>query len=141
MVRRNILNYLHSLTKQLSPIYSPLPSLASFQLHRNAREEQPPTPERIRSRRNLSQLAGTDASCCRGEGEGESVGEAGTATRGVAMESFMKGIRGDAPSVLDMDPTHTVGGGVEDFYGEDHATEDQLVTPWTISVARSRIFF
>jgi malate dehydrogenase (oxaloacetate-decarboxylating)(NADP+) len=57
------------------------------------------------------------------------------------MESFMKGIRGDAPSVLDMDPTHTVGGGVEDFYGEDHATEDQLVTPWTISVARSRIFF
>jgi malate dehydrogenase (oxaloacetate-decarboxylating)(NADP+) len=56
------------------------------------------------------------------------------------MESFMKGIRGDTPCVLDMDPTHTVGGGVEDFYGEDCATEDQLVTPWTISVARSRIF-
>jgi len=51
------------------------------------------------------------------------------------MESFMKGIRGDVPCVLDMDPTHTVGGGVEDFYGEDRATEDQLVTPWTISVA------
>lgn len=29
-----------------------------------------------------------------------------------------------------------VGGGVEDVYGEDSATEDQLVTPWTISVAR-----
>lgn len=29
-----------------------------------------------------------------------------------------------------------VGGGVEDVYGEDRATEDQLVTPWTVSVAR-----
>ncbi|KAL7260031.1 hypothetical protein ACSBR1_005818 [Camellia fascicularis] len=29
----------------------------------------------------------------------------------------------------------TVAGGVEDMYGEDQATEDQLVTPWTISVA------
>ncbi len=28
------------------------------------------------------------------------------------------------------------GGGVEDVYGEDSATEDQLVTPWTVSVAR-----
>ncbi|KAL0337361.1 UNVERIFIED_CONTAM: NADP-dependent malic enzyme [Sesamum calycinum] len=27
------------------------------------------------------------------------------------------------------------GGGVEDVYGEDRATEDQLVTPWTVSVA------
>ncbi|XP_026447658.1 NADP-dependent malic enzyme-like [Papaver somniferum] len=26
-------------------------------------------------------------------------------------------------------------GGVQDFYGEDQATEDQLVTPWTTSVA------
>ncbi|KAF2285226.1 hypothetical protein GH714_039051 [Hevea brasiliensis] len=46
----------------------------------------------------------------------------------------MKNIRGGA-SVLDMDPKNTVGGGVEDVYGEDCATEDQLVTPWTISVA------
>lgn len=30
----------------------------------------------------------------------------------------------------------TVGGGVEDMYGEDRATEEQLVTPWTFSVAR-----
>ncbi|CAL9771172.1 unnamed protein product [Musa acuminata subsp. burmannicoides] len=34
-----------------------------------------------------------------------------------------------------MDPTATVGGGVEDAYGEDRATEEQLVTPWTFSVA------
>ncbi|KAH7523557.1 hypothetical protein FEM48_Zijuj06G0024700 [Ziziphus jujuba var. spinosa] len=27
------------------------------------------------------------------------------------------------------------GGGVEDVYGEDRATEDQLVTPWTVSIA------
>uniref|UniRef100_A0A2P2MKJ3 Malic enzyme n=2 Tax=Rhizophora mucronata TaxID=61149 RepID=A0A2P2MKJ3_RHIMU len=26
-------------------------------------------------------------------------------------------------------------GGVEDVYGEDRATEDQLITPWTVSVA------
>nr|XP_043619177.1 NADP-dependent malic enzyme-like [Erigeron canadensis] len=34
-----------------------------------------------------------------------------------------------------VDPSTTVGGGVEDVYGEDRATEDQLVTPWTVSVA------
>jgi malate dehydrogenase (oxaloacetate-decarboxylating)(NADP+) len=28
------------------------------------------------------------------------------------------------------------GGGVEDAYGEDRATEAQLVTPWAFSVAR-----
>ncbi|CAJ1973919.1 unnamed protein product [Sphenostylis stenocarpa] len=28
------------------------------------------------------------------------------------------------------------GGGVRDLYGEDSATEDQLITPWTFSVAR-----
>ncbi|RWR82701.1 NADP-dependent malic enzyme isoform X1 [Cinnamomum micranthum f. kanehirae] len=50
------------------------------------------------------------------------------------MESTLKEIR-DGASVLDMDPKSTVGGGVEDMYGEDRATEDQLVTPWTISIA------
>uniref|UniRef100_A0A2P2MKH3 Malic enzyme n=1 Tax=Rhizophora mucronata TaxID=61149 RepID=A0A2P2MKH3_RHIMU len=50
------------------------------------------------------------------------------------MESTMKNL-GDEASVLDMDSKSTVGGGVEDLYGEDSATEDQLVTPWTISVA------
>ncbi|KAJ9688324.1 hypothetical protein PVL29_014159 [Vitis rotundifolia] len=50
------------------------------------------------------------------------------------MESTLKDIR-DGASVLDLDPKATVGGGVEDLYGEDFATEDQLVTPWTVSVA------
>lgn len=51
------------------------------------------------------------------------------------MESTLKDIR-DGASVLDMDPKSTVDGGVVDVYGEDRATEDQLVTPWTSSVAR-----
>lgn len=46
----------------------------------------------------------------------------------------MKELRG-GESVLDLDPKSTVGGGVEDAYGEDRATEDHPVTPWTISVA------
>ncbi len=39
----------------------------------------------------------------------------------------------DGVSVLE--PKCNVGGGVGDVYGEDRATEDQLVTPWTVSVA------
>ncbi|XP_042051075.1 NADP-dependent malic enzyme [Salvia splendens] len=50
------------------------------------------------------------------------------------MESFLKEHRG-GESVLDLSPRSTVGGGVEDVYGEDRASEDQLVTPWTVSVA------
>ncbi|KAI3447030.1 hypothetical protein Pfo_003695 [Paulownia fortunei] len=50
------------------------------------------------------------------------------------MESVLKEQRG-GESVLDLSPRWTVGGGVEDVYGEDRATEDQLVTPWTVSVA------
>ncbi|OMP11759.1 Malic oxidoreductase [Corchorus capsularis] len=50
------------------------------------------------------------------------------------MESFLKEFRG-GESVLDLSPRATVGGGVEDVYGEDCATENQLVTPWTYSVA------
>ncbi|XP_072953780.1 NADP-dependent malic enzyme [Typha angustifolia] len=49
------------------------------------------------------------------------------------MESTMKEVRGDGPSVLE--PKSMIGGGVEDVYGEDRATEEQLVTPWTVSVA------
>ena len=37
---------------------------------------------------------------------------------------------------LHVDTSSTVEGGVEDAYGEDRATEDQLVTPWTVSIAR-----
>lgn len=51
------------------------------------------------------------------------------------MESFLKDHRG-GESVLDLSPRSTVGGGVEDVYGEDRASEDHLVTPWTVSVAR-----
>ena len=29
-----------------------------------------------------------------------------------------------------------VAGGTQDIYGQDSATQDQLVTPWTFSVAR-----
>ncbi|XP_074286977.1 NADP-dependent malic enzyme [Silene latifolia] len=39
-------------------------------------------------------------------------------------------------SVLDeMRESNGVGGGVQDVYGEDFATEDQHVTPWSFSVA------
>ncbi|XP_010925546.1 NADP-dependent malic enzyme isoform X2 [Elaeis guineensis] len=55
----------------------------------------------------------------RGEGKG----------RRVVMESTHEEVEAL------MDPKNTVGGGVEDTYGEDRATEDQLVTPWTVSVA------
>lgn len=51
------------------------------------------------------------------------------------MDSTLKEMR-DGVSVLDLDSKSAVGGAVEDIYGEDAATEDQLVTPWTYSVAR-----
>ncbi|KAL2544821.1 NADP-dependent malic enzyme 3 [Forsythia ovata] len=38
-------------------------------------------------------------------------------------------------SVLDVEDKAGVGGGVKDVYGEDKASEDQLITPWTVSVA------
>ncbi|GAB4852643.1 hypothetical protein Ancab_016858, partial [Ancistrocladus abbreviatus] len=34
-----------------------------------------------------------------------------------------------------IDPNSVVGGGVEDVCGEDQATEEKLLTPWTVSVA------
>ncbi|KAL7168080.1 hypothetical protein ACSBR2_038511 [Camellia fascicularis] len=43
--------------------------------------------------------------------------------------------RGAVRPVLDIDSKSTVGGGVYDVYGEDRATEDQPVTPWTISIS------
>lgn len=52
------------------------------------------------------------------------------------MESTMKELRG-GDSVLE--PKSNVGGGVEDIYGEDRATEDQLITPWAFFIAR--LFF
>lgn len=42
----------------------------------------------------------------------------------------------EVSSVIDLNEKSTVStGGVEDVYGEDTATEDQLVTPWALSVA------
>ncbi|WJX86248.1 NADP-dependent malic enzyme 4, chloroplastic [Trifolium repens] len=38
-------------------------------------------------------------------------------------------------TVSDIDDNPTIGGGVRDVYGEDRATEDQFVTPWSVSVA------
>ncbi|GMP83769.1 hypothetical protein CsSME_00037565 [Camellia sinensis var. sinensis] len=46
------------------------------------------------------------------------------------MEITSKDERGGAP-VLDIGTKSTVGGGGEDVYGEDRATEGQPVTPWT----------
>jgi len=37
--------------------------------------------------------------------------------------------------VIEVEPKFIVGGGVQDVYGEDSATEDQLLTPWSFSVA------
>lgn len=51
------------------------------------------------------------------------------------MESQLKEMRNGGPTVLDQDPSHTVGGGVRDVFGEDTATEDQTVTPWSRNVA------
>lgn len=48
------------------------------------------------------------------------------------MEAAVK----DVAAVEVVDPESAVGGGVKDVYGEDTATEDQLVTPWAVSVAR-----
>lgn len=52
----------------------------------------------------------------------------------IRMTSTLK----DGKPVPEIYPKETVGGGVEDVYGEDRASEDQLVTPWTLSVARFR---
>ncbi|KAG2718348.1 hypothetical protein I3760_03G216300 [Carya illinoinensis] len=41
----------------------------------------------------------------------------------------------DGKPVPENYPKHCADGGVEDLYGEDRASEDQLVTPWTFSVA------
>lgn len=51
----------------------------------------------------------------------------------VLMETNLKAV---APPVIESDSKASVGGGVEDVYGEDSATEEQNITPWTVSVAR-----
>lgn len=39
-------------------------------------------------------------------------------------------------AVADVDGNPTVAGGVHDLFGEDRATEDHLVTPRSVYVAR-----
>ncbi|KAL6496997.1 hypothetical protein OROGR_028926 [Orobanche gracilis] len=58
----------------------------------------------------------------------------------VLMENTLKKMRENAPSAssssaIEKDSKSPVGGGVEDVYGEDSATEDQYITPWTVTVA------
>ncbi|KAJ7951714.1 Malic enzyme [Quillaja saponaria] len=46
------------------------------------------------------------------------------------METTVKEMR-DGSAVTDVDNKPIVAGGAQDVYGEDRATEDQSVTPWT----------
>ncbi|XP_050232552.1 NADP-dependent malic enzyme [Mercurialis annua] len=52
----------------------------------------------------------------------------------VLESSTLQEIR-DGGSVIEVEAKTTVAGGVHDVYGEDTATEDQFVTPWSLSVA------
>ncbi|KAL0341973.1 UNVERIFIED_CONTAM: NADP-dependent malic enzyme, chloroplastic [Sesamum calycinum] len=57
----------------------------------------------------------------------------------LAVENTSKEMTANAPSTsssgIEIDSNSSVAGGVEDVYGEDTATEDQFITPWTVSVA------
>ncbi|KAJ1390925.1 hypothetical protein SESBI_37027 [Sesbania bispinosa] len=52
----------------------------------------------------------------------------------VVMETSLKETS-NGSTVADIDDNLTSAGGVRDVYGEDRATEDQMVTPWSVSVA------
>ncbi|KAL0354630.1 UNVERIFIED_CONTAM: NADP-dependent malic enzyme, chloroplastic [Sesamum radiatum] len=57
----------------------------------------------------------------------------------LAVENTLKEMTANVPSTsssgIEKDSNSSVAGGVEDVYGEDTATEDQFITPWTVSVA------
>lgn len=61
-------------------------------------------------------------------------GRAGELNVSAVMESTLKELR-DGNTVLEVDSKSAVSGGVRDVQDEDAATEDQIVTPWTITVA------
>lgn len=61
-------------------------------------------------------------------------GRAGELNVSAVMESTLKELR-DGNTVLEVDSKSAVSGGARDVQGEDAATEDQIVTPWTITVA------
>lgn len=52
----------------------------------------------------------------------------------VLMENTLKEMREHSP-VSDLEAKSTVRGGAQDVYGEDRASEDDSITPWTVSVA------
>ncbi|MCO5553289.1 hypothetical protein L7F22_006810 [Adiantum nelumboides] len=60
---------------------------------------------------------------------------ASSRTSPFSVESQVKEMKKPASPVFDQDLSHAVAGGVRDFYGEDTATEDQIVTPWSRNVA------
>ncbi|XP_073135192.1 NADP-dependent malic enzyme-like [Henckelia pumila] len=68
-------------------------------------------------------------------------GRPGDRNATVLMENTLKEMRENASSsptpspVIEEESKSTVGGGVEDVYGEDSATEYQFITPWTVTVA------
>lgn len=63
-------------------------------------------------------------------------GRAGDRSAAVLVENTLKEMREGSSVIADVESKSVVGGGVQDVYGEDTATEDQFVTPWSVSVAR-----
>lgn len=61
-------------------------------------------------------------------------GRPGDRNASVVIESSLKEVTETAP-IMAVETKSTVTGGVGDLYGEDTATEDQMITPWTVSVA------
>ncbi|XP_047160799.1 NADP-dependent malic enzyme-like [Vigna umbellata] len=61
-------------------------------------------------------------------------GRPGDRNNSVVMETPLKELKKDSP-VDDVDGNSISAGGPQDVYGEDRATEDQFVTPWSVSVA------
>jgi len=53
----------------------------------------------------------------------------------VVMETPLKELKKES-TVADVDNNPISAGGPQDVYGEDRATEDHFVTPWSVSVAR-----
>ncbi|XP_062087565.1 NADP-dependent malic enzyme [Humulus lupulus] len=64
-------------------------------------------------------------------------GRAGDRNGTVVMESVAKETR-EALTVVEEEQKSAVGGGVEDVYGADSGTEDQYITPWSVSVASGK---
>ncbi|KAG6665214.1 hypothetical protein I3843_02G123900 [Carya illinoinensis] len=61
-------------------------------------------------------------------------GRAGERNASILIENTLKEMR-EGSVIDDVDSKPTIGGGVQDVYGEDAATEEQFVTPWSLSVA------